>query len=921
MSPRIKTKLYQASSLLRLAGLAVPMTAHAQDAAASSAPAANAASNGFEEIIVTANKREERNSKVGATITALSQVTLQQQHITTLADLAQAVPGLTFTETENATPVYTLRGVGFYETSLAAYPDVSVYLDQAPLPFPTETQLTLFDIQRIEVLKGPQGTLFGNNATGGAINYIANKPTADFEAGGDVTFGRFNTGQVDGFVSGPVSGTLLGRLAFSATEGDGWQHSQTRNDTNGKPDEFAGRMLLDWAATDDLHFELNLNGWHNGSQPQQSQFVKFQPNFPTPSAAIRQPVAPDDATVADWSKQFEPYGNEGLIQAALRTDYDLTDTITITSITNYVHYTRDNRPDDDGTQFTVNDITQNTGYIEDFSQELRVAGGAGSPFRWVGGLNFSSDRVWERDTVSWPQGTTATFFAGSKGNSDDSLQNMENYAAFAHVEYDIFDQLTLKAGVRGTEADRGTNACGAYFRGTGLDPNGIIQSYIGGISDELTGQPARPVAQNQCAMISEQPASRFQLHHLHEKLDENNVSWLGGLDWKPADNLLAYVNITRGYKAGGFPTLPASFDPADAPVRQEKLTDYEVGVKTQFFDRHLLVDAAAFYYTYDDKQLKSRIIDPLFGVLTALVNVPQSSIRGAELEVHERPLAGLDIGAAATYLDASVDTFVGVNQIGQVANFAGSAVPYTPKWQLSGNVNYDHPITDEWAGFVGAQVTYRSTTNSSIGSPALYTIPSYAVVDLQAGVESQDGQWRAFLWGKNVFNKFYLTNVVQLEDDVVRYTGMPATYGATVSYKFSSGNEEVTPSAPYTPPPVQAPAMPHSYLVFFDFNKSDLTPQAVSIVNQAAANAGPAKVTQLTVTGHTDTVGSDAYNMRLSRRRAESVAAQLEKDGIPSSEIEIVAKGKRDLLVPTADGVKEPQNRRVQIVYSGGPTS
>ena len=118
-----------------------------------------------------------------------------------------------------------------------------------------------------------------------------------------------------------------------------------------------------------------------------------------------------------------------------------------------------------------------------------------------------------------------------------------------------------------------------------------------------------------------------------------------------------------------------------------------------------------------------------------------------------------------------------------------------------------------------------------------------------------------------------------------------------------------------------ARAAPKSYLVFFDFNKSDLTPQATQIVDQAAANAGPAHVTRLTVTGHTDTVGSDAYNMRLSRRRAESVAAKLEKDGIPSSEIEIVAKGKRDLLVPTADGVKEPQNRRVQIVYDGGPTS
>jgi outer membrane protein OmpA-like peptidoglycan-associated protein len=148
----------------------------------------------------------------------------------------------------------------------------------------------------------------------------------------------------------------------------------------------------------------------------------------------------------------------------------------------------------------------------------------------------------------------------------------------------------------------------------------------------------------------------------------------------------------------------------------------------------------------------------------------------------------------------------------------------------------------------------------------------------------------------------------------------PRMFGFSLKYRFEAPNDEAAPATPYTPPAAVAPmpAAPHSYLVFFDFNKSDLTPQAVSIVNQAAANAGPAKVTRLTVTGHTDTVGSDAYNMRLSRRRAESVAAQLEKDGIPSSEIEIVAKGKRDLLVPTADGVKEPQNRRVQIVYDGG---
>jgi OOP family OmpA-OmpF porin len=183
------------------------------------------------------------------------------------------------------------------------------------------------------------------------------------------------------------------------------------------------------------------------------------------------------------------------------------------------------------------------------------------------------------------------------------------------------------------------------------------------------------------------------------------------------------------------------------------------------------------------------------------------------------------------------------------------------------------------------------------------------------------------MWGKNVLDTKYRVNGIDFGGGfgnlTESYYGAPATFGGSVTYHFGGGSAPEAAPAAYVPPaPVAAtPSVPKSYLVFFDFNKSDLTGQATAIVDQAAHNAGPAKVTRLEVTGHTDTVGSDAYNMRLSRRRAESVAAQLEKDGIPSSEIEIVAKGKRDLLVPTADGVKEPQNRRVQIVYQDGASS
>jgi outer membrane protein OmpA-like peptidoglycan-associated protein len=232
---------------------------------------------------------------------------------------------------------------------------------------------------------------------------------------------------------------------------------------------------------------------------------------------------------------------------------------------------------------------------------------------------------------------------------------------------------------------------------------------------------------------------------------------------------------------------------------------------------------------------------------------------------------------------------------------------------------------------VRAQYSYTGKSTSYTESASGLLRKSYELTDVRLGANYD--AYTVSIFSKNLFdsrpNLSDENPVSALTCPYVGpcryryYVGPPREIGVDLRYKFGgpSAEPEAKPAA-YVPPPVQAPApAPRSYLVFFDFNKSDLTPQATEIVDQAARNAGPAKVTQLTVTGHTDTVGSDAYNLRLSRRRAESVAAQLEKDGIASSEIEIVAKGKRDLLVPTKDGVREPQNRRVQIVYSGGLTS
>jgi outer membrane receptor protein involved in Fe transport len=159
-------------------------------------------------------------------VSAFGAKTLADQRINGVADLAKIVPGLDVTPSPDGPPVYTLRGVGFFESSVAAYPDVATYIDQAPLALPVFSVLTAFDLERIEVLKGPQGTLFGNNATGGAINFVAAKPTSTLDAGFDLGYGRFNTVQTDGFISGPLTDTLKARLSVKTTRGDDWQLSR-----------------------------------------------------------------------------------------------------------------------------------------------------------------------------------------------------------------------------------------------------------------------------------------------------------------------------------------------------------------------------------------------------------------------------------------------------------------------------------------------------------------------------------------------------------------------------------------------------------------------------------------------------------------------------------------------------------------------
>lgn len=750
---------------------------------------------GADEIVVTAQKREQMLNDVGLTVTAIGSDVLEDRQITTLSDIAQLVPGLVFSNSASNTPVYTLRGVGFNDTTLGSYPDVSIYLDEAPLPFPVMTKLTAFDLDRVEVLKGPQGTLFGNNATGGAINYIAAKPTDSFEAGGSISYGRFNTIDGEIYTSGPITGNLSARVAGKITHADGWQRAYSFGGKMGKTRNYAGRVQLAWEPTDRLRVALNLNGWQEKGEPPALQLVGILNQGPA-NPVTGYPLAPENARSADFSKNIDPYLDNRLLQSIGRIDYDIADDLTVTSLTSYADYKQNMAFDGDGTVLNNADFRYFGGGIKSFSQELRLANNGSGPLRFIIGLNYSSDKARDQSELDYRDSTintgTAAFLGGIFRSGFRANQNMKNYAAFANVEYDLGD-FTLKGGVRYTKSKRRASSCflGVPQEGANLpfEPlyeffANLLRSGAGLSPIDLTPEDTLGcLTIDNTGLLGADPT--YLPGEFVGKLNEDNVSWRAGIDYRPRPGILLYVNVAKGYKAGSFPSVAASTTEQSQPVRQESLQSYEAGVKMSLIDRTLQANAAAFYYDYRNRQIRSKLLDPNFGPLDVLVNVPKSDVKGFELELTSNPVDWFSAYANFTYLDATVKRYTGLNPetlaVGQ--DFAGASLPYTPKYQASTGISVDFPVNENLRAFGGADLSYRSGTNAFIGASDIFKIRDYALVDLRAGIKGPDERWTLTIWGKNVTNAYYWDNVAFFFDTVTRWPARPATYGATLSFK------------------------------------------------------------------------------------------------------------------------------------------
>lgn len=761
------------SSLL---AFATALTASAQEAAPPPGQ--------IEEIIVTAQKREQAANSVGMSITAVTGEVLEQRGINSLAELTRLVPGLTIQESSFNSTSFTLRGVGFFNSDLATPPAVTVYVDEAPLPYPAMAKLASFDLARVEVLKGPQGTLFGLNATGGAVQYVAAKPTDQFTTSLDTGYGSFERANIGAFVSGPITDHLKARVAVQGRSGDAWQQSITRpGDQLGDVSELQTRAMIEWRPGARFLSSVAFTHTRDGSESLAAQFL-------APAAAIPPLATPGllafpvvtEPRAADWAAQRpdtgEPFPYESdttLDHFTWRNDYALAGGITLTSLTSYASFDLAYGQDPDGTPFHVSEVIDRNGEVAAFFQEMRAAGGQGK-VNWLVGANYAHDDIVDSPLEFFRDNDVGRLFESFDPQAFADMSfftsdvSVKTAAVFARTEYNLNELLMLEGAVR-YNADRRT-----------FDNCGIAVSNHFARFWNIFRQGAPPATQvGDCYVVD---ASFRPVENVHGELNEDSVSWRVGLNRTAPSGLLFYANVSQGYKAGAVPVLAASTVAQFRPVPQESLLAYEVGVKTSLLERRAHLNASVFHYDYEDKQLRGATLDTTFGPLEALVSIPQSHIDGVEAQLVVRPTERLTIDASVTYVKTEIDEFIGFDARANFGDHAGTPFPFSPERQSVTHIDYDIPLPHSMMAFVGGTVTSNSETYSGVGAVDLMRIDSFTLVDLRAGLELRNGRYRVWAWGKNVTDEYYWSNVFANGNAVARFVGQPEAYGLSLSAQF-----------------------------------------------------------------------------------------------------------------------------------------
>ncbi|MEZ5546724.1 MAG: TonB-dependent receptor [Pseudomonadales bacterium] len=733
----MKREILQNRKYFRKCLLAVAITA------SSISGLANAAV--LEEVIVTAQKREQNLQDVGISVTAFSGDQLKDLGVTNTTEITQQIPGMQLQTFTSAFTIINLRGISQnnFQDNLEA--PVAVYVDGAYVPSMNAINGQLFDVGRVEVLRGPQGTLFGRNTTGGLVHYIT-RGAEESEINGylELSAGDFDMRAIEGAIGGALGEKVRGRLAARWLENDGYMESQTPGirDAHGA-DGYTVRGALQVDLSDNLLADLRVTRSEDDDVPSGTYSINFAGFDPGTGLGVPAPGRLSDEL--EHASSLEGSFDRESTNITATLTWDLANGNEFVSITNYLDMEKQYVEDAGGGLFFFPYVVPTE--FDSFSQELRLSG-ENDGIRWQTGvyyLDMSTDTNQSVSGVAILEGagaTTDTAFAETISSVD-----AKNWSVFGQVEFDLSDQLTFIAGVRYSDDDKSID---------------FTQFYE---------EPGAGIARFQTFDISQVGISGI------DQIDYEDYAARMQLNYTTEQGALIYGSINRGIKGGNWSIDPlgtvAAIDPANLKHDEEVLYSYELGIKTDLNDWARL-NVGIFYYDYKDYQAFS-----LIGLTPQVAN-SDASAHGGEIELTISPTENLDLLVGLSFLDSEVDAVPDV--------FGGTAKAEFPN---APELSFNFLARYEWemgSGKVAAQLDgvwnddqFIEATNSAISAEDAYT-----VWNARLSFTTADERWKVTAWVKNAGDEEYrLYNLdlglLGISEEVY---APPRWYGMNFSYSF-----------------------------------------------------------------------------------------------------------------------------------------
>jgi iron complex outermembrane recepter protein len=704
------------------------------------------------EILVTAQRRSESIQRVPVAVTSLSSEDLARANASVATDIVTRVPSLRFIELGGSVVNYNIRGVSQNDFTDHLEPPIALYVDDSYLSTATQAGLPIFDLQRVEVLRGPQGTLFGRNATGGLIQFISNQPTKTFESYVDLTLADDFWGKLEGAVSGPLSDNVQARLAFSASTREGYvKNNGPDGGSLGGENYVAARGIIAIQPSEDMRIQANVRYYNNFNQ--HGAPYAFAPTIAN-AQGVGRFVGPNEnpygtcngcsAAFYGSYKQPDPYsgsystlGNfsREAIGGTFKIEQDIG-ALTISSISDYQHLTKSYFEDVDAAPARVI-FDGHDQKLDQFTQELRLAGDSPG-VRWSTGLYY-----YQQKSVTVNRYDVLNGFLTPSGTANIKTKS---YSAYGQADVDLTSTVSMTLGARYTRDNKNLDLL---------------------ISDPASGLPTFHLDRTTYPGIA--------------KKGDDLYSGRIGLQWKPTARMMVYASASRGVKGGSY-SLPY-FLPVEVnaiPFAPETLYAYEIGEKWSSDDGAVRINVSGFYYDYKNYQGFVYATQPSGNPTGTIFNLPATS-KGLEAEVQLRPTDRLSLGFNGALLDTNVKGVGLPNK-----QIVERDLPQAPSFSGNASVRYEVPASSKTTAAIQFNVAYSGAQSLTLLASPDELEKAYATGDLRLSLSSDDKSWEAAIFAKNIWNEKYRIFAYDLSafGTIAQSYNRPRTVGVSLRRNF-----------------------------------------------------------------------------------------------------------------------------------------